>query len=123
MVFHRFKAIREVAIVSLVAFVIRRLDVVECEVTAFLITQFGHSLEKIGIGRRLPGLNADKPETQHLRLLRACRERPRRRAADPRDKLAAIHSITSSRRPSSVGLFHSITGLDSSALGCLVLVI
>src|SRR6266702_5444138 len=50
---------RELAIVSFVAFDIRRLDVVECEVPAFLITQFGQSLEKIGIDRRLPGLNPD----------------------------------------------------------------
>src|SRR5215475_6900609 len=32
-----------------------------------------------------------------------CRERPRRRAAEQRDELAALHSITSSARASSVG--------------------
>src|SRR5262249_51736717 len=32
------------------------------------------------------------------RLLRARRERPRRRAAEQRDELAALHSITSSAR-------------------------
>ena len=37
-----------------------------------------------------------------LALLRACRERPsRRRAAEQRDELAALHSITSSARSSS----------------------
>src|SRR5262249_1456270 len=93
---------RELAIVSLVAFDIRRLDVVECEVAAFLITQFDHSLEKIAIDRRLPGLNADKPETQHLRMLRARRERPRRRrTAEQRYELAAVHSNTSSARASN----------------------
>src|SRR5262245_12497514 len=43
----------------------------------------------------------------HLRLLRARRERPRSRAAEERDELAALdlraHSITSSARASSVG--------------------
>src|SRR5262249_25180235 len=37
------------------------------------------------------------------RLLRARRERPRRRAAEQRDERAALHSITSSARASSVG--------------------
>src|SRR5262249_49623641 len=38
----------------------------------------------------------------HLRLLRACRERPAgRRAAEQRNELAAPHSISSSARPDS----------------------
>src|SRR5215475_13955707 len=37
-----------------------------------------------------------------LGLLRPRRERPRGRAAEQRDELAAFHSITSSARPSSV---------------------
>ena len=41
---------------------------------------------------------------RHRRLLRACRERPSRRAAEQRDELApSHHSITSSARASSVG--------------------
>src|SRR5262249_2662438 len=36
-------------------------------------------------------------------LLRARRERPRRRAADERDELATLHSITSSARVRSMG--------------------
>jgi hypothetical protein len=36
-------------------------------------------------------------------LLRARRDRPRRRAAEERDELAALHSITSSARAMSVG--------------------
>ena len=41
-------------------------------------------------------------------LLRARRERPRRRAAHERDELAPLHSITSSARTSSVaGMFPS----------------
>src|SRR5262249_3209588 len=39
----------------------------------------------------------------HLRLLRARRERPCRRAAEQRYELASFHSITSSARASSVG--------------------
>jgi hypothetical protein len=46
--------------------------------------------------------HADAPHP--LSLLRACHERPRsRRAAEQRDELAALHSITSSARASSVG--------------------
>jgi len=36
-------------------------------------------------------------------LLRARRKRPCRRAAEQRDELASLHSITSSARASSVG--------------------
>ena len=46
--------------------------------------------------------HADAPHA--IGLLRARRERPRsRRAAEQRDELAALHSITSSARASSVG--------------------
>src|SRR5262249_11945669 len=46
--------------------------------------------------------NADPPNA--LALLRARRQRPRRRAAEQRDEFApAAHSITSSARASSVG--------------------
>src|SRR5262245_48173213 len=84
---------------SFVAFDIRRLDVVEGEVAAFLVTEFGHPPEKVGVDRRVPGLNADKSEPRHLRLLRARRKRPRnRRAAEQRDEFASLHSITSSAR-------------------------
>src|SRR5215472_10704391 len=84
---------------SFVAFDIRRLDVVEGEVAAFLVTEFGHPPEKVGVDRRVPGLNADKAEPQHLRLLRARRERPRGSAAEQRDELAPrrlieLHSDT-----------------------------
>src|SRR5262249_32689572 len=41
-------------------------------------------------------------DRQLLRLLRARRERPRRRAADQRDELASSHSMTSSARASSM---------------------
>src|SRR5262245_30216976 len=43
-------------------------------------------------------------DTSHLvGLLRARRQRPRRRAAEQRDELAPLHSITSSARASSDG--------------------
>src|SRR5262249_40669063 len=46
----------------------------------------------------------EHPDSPHaIGLLRACRERPRcGRAADKRDELAPLHSITSSARASSV---------------------
>src|SRR5262249_49570189 len=47
---------------------------------------------------------AEQPNHRHCRLLRARRERPRRRrAAEKRYELATPHSITSSARASSVG--------------------
>ena len=51
---------------------------------------------------RVPGQQqADAPHP--FRLLRARHQRPRRRAAEQRDELAAFHSITSSARASTVG--------------------
>src|SRR5262249_41480539 len=44
---------------------------------------------------------AQKPDHRHRGPLRARRERPRSRAAEQRDELAAPHSITSSARASS----------------------
>src|SRR5262249_6523244 len=54
-----------------------------------------------GIARRHWQKGADPPHA--LSLLRAGRERPRRRTAEQRDELAALHSITSSARASSEG--------------------
>jgi hypothetical protein len=42
-------------------------------------------------------MTSKKADHRHRRLLSARRERPRRRAAEQRDELAAFHSITSSR--------------------------
>jgi hypothetical protein len=42
------------------------------------------------------------PNHWRRRLLRTHRERPRRRAAEQRDELPAVHSITSSARACSV---------------------
>src|SRR5262249_33840465 len=46
---------------------------------------------------------ANKTNHRHRRLLRPRRERPRSRTANERDEIAALHSITSSARASSVG--------------------
>src|SRR5262249_54844927 len=53
------------------------------------------------IGRRPRA--AEEPDRRHRRLLRARRERPCGCAAEERDELAAVHSITSSARASSDG--------------------
>jgi hypothetical protein len=45
------------------------LDIVECEIPAFLIAEFGHPLEEIRIMWGLSRLHTDKADTQHLWLL------------------------------------------------------
>src|SRR5262249_49858115 len=57
---------------------------------------------EVALGRWCSPQEADAPHA--LRLLGARRERPRnRRAAEQRDELATLHSITSSARASRVG--------------------
>src|SRR5437763_14068718 len=96
---------REMLKLFLIAFDVRCLDIVECEIPAFLIAELGHALEEICIMWGLSGLHTDKADTQHLRLLlRPRRERPRCCcAAKQRDELPPPHSITSSAVESSVG--------------------
>src|SRR5262249_26885886 len=62
---------------------------------------------------------------RHPRLLRARRKRPHRRAADERDDLASLHSITSAAmastpggivRPSAFAVLRLIT--SSNLVGC-----
>src|SRR5262249_77638 len=65
------------------------------------LLKYGHAGAEIGIAFRNRHQHADT--TNSLRLLRACCERPCRRAADQRDELAPFHSITSSARASSAG--------------------
>src|SRR5215470_10825347 len=55
----------------------------------------------IHIGDCGGGVNEREPMPRHLLCLRV--DRPRRRAAQQRDELAALHSITSSARASRVG--------------------
>src|SRR5262249_27521116 len=52
---------------------------------------------------RVRRLAVEKPDHRHRRLLRARRDRPRRRAAEQRDERATLHSITSSAMVSSPG--------------------
>src|SRR5262249_53728234 len=54
-------------------------------------------------GRDRPGRCTEEPDHGYRSLLRARRERPRRRAAEKRDELAPSHSMTSSAVESSVG--------------------
>src|SRR5262249_51328142 len=78
----------ECAIVFFVAVDIRRLDVIEYEIAALLVADRGHPPEKISVEGRVAGLNADKAEPQHFRLLRARRKRPSD-GAEHRDESAA----------------------------------
>src|SRR5262249_14329575 len=83
---------RKLTIVFLVAFDVRCLDIVECEIPAFLIAEFGHTLQEIRIIWCLSRLHAGKADTQHLwLLLRARRQRPCRRATEQRDERASPH--------------------------------
>src|SRR5262245_38734451 len=50
---------------------------------------------------RVRRLAVEKPDHRHRRLLRARRDRPRRRAAEQRDERATLHSITSSASDST----------------------
>src|SRR5258708_5054862 len=52
---------------------------------------------------RIGRVAAEEPDHRHRGLLRARRERPRRRAPEQRDELAPLHSITSSARLISSG--------------------
>src|SRR5262249_33050663 len=59
---------------------------------------------QLGLPSRIVGNRHQYGDASHpLALLRAGRERPRRRAAEQRDELAPFHSITSSARASKVG--------------------
>src|SRR6516165_829080 len=73
--------------------------------------------------------DAEESDYRHRRLLRSCRERPSRRAAEQRDELAAFHlrdhSITSSAvicmiigtvRPSAFAVLRLMT--RSNFVGC-----
>src|SRR5262249_25861116 len=94
---------REFLIAFVIAIDIRCLDIIECKVAALLIAKFGHPPEEIFIMWSFSRLHTDKADAQHLVLLRPCRDRPSRRAADQRHEIASCHSITSSARASTVG--------------------
>src|SRR5262249_53623881 len=82
-----------------------------------------------GRGPRIPvqrRARPEKPDGRQLRLLRARRERPRRRrAAEERDEIAAFHSITSSAtssRSRAISIFRDLAVLrlmtSSYLVGC-----
>src|SRR5262249_43305846 len=74
-------------------------------VAAFSEALFAQSPTKLGYKRcmLLHGRRIEESNQGHHRLLRARRERPRRRAADERDEFAPPHSITSSAMASTPG--------------------
>src|SRR5262249_40946116 len=76
----------------------------DCDVPALSKASLAQASKECGYRRRpLPSrCTAKEPDHGHRRLLRARRERPRRHAAEQRHELAALHSITSSARASSV---------------------
>src|SRR5262249_7835208 len=75
-------------------------------IAAVDITGFTQAATESGreIGSVILTERVEEPDHRHCRLLRPRRERPRSRAADERDELAAFHhSITSSARAESPG--------------------
>src|SRR5262249_57846517 len=72
-------------------------------ISAFRIASFIETLPKRGncVRQSVRRLGIEKPDHRHRCLLRACREWPRRRAAEQRYELASPHSITSSASASS----------------------
>src|SRR5262249_23232486 len=96
------------------------------EIRALLMPELGHALFESKPDRRSSWLGTERTDTEHLLwLLRARREWPRRRAAEQRDELAALHSITSSAmaskpggmvRPSALAVLRLIT--NSNLVDC-----
>src|SRR5262249_35129700 len=62
------------------------------------LSECGHKISSVGRRR-----GTEEPDDRHRWLLRARRERPRRRAAQKRYELAPSHSITSSAMASTPG--------------------
>src|SRR5262249_3595585 len=86
----------------------RREAIVDADAAAFLPAHLLKCLSERGQARLcfriIFGVADEHSDAANLcRLLRTCREWPRRRTAEKSDELAASHSITSSARASSVG--------------------
>src|SRR5262249_24223378 len=98
-------------------------DVLALDIVCFLQALTKRRQEK---GGWLRESGVEEPDHRHPLLLRARGERPRsRHAAEQRDELAALHSITSSARasrlsgtvsPSAFAVFRLIT--SSNFVGC-----
>ena len=75
------------------------------DILPFLVTGFRETFAECGylLRSRSGRAGIEKSDHRHRRLLRARSERPRsHRAAEQRDELAALHSITSSARATSM---------------------
>src|SRR5580704_9223 len=82
-----------------------RPAIFDLDVLAFDKSRLAEATPECG-GQRGKGLGRGETKIadyRHCGLLRASRKRPRRRAADQRDEIAPLHSITSSATASSVG--------------------
>src|SRR5262249_42997054 len=73
-------------------------DVLTLDVACFLEALAEGCHEVRGVSER----GVPQETNNRHRLLRARRERPRRRAAEQRDEIASLHSMTSSARASRV---------------------
>src|SRR5262245_45547820 len=75
------------------------------EIAAVDPAEIAHSLHEGGgpLALRRRAARSEQSDGRHLRLLRTRRTRPCGRAADQRDELPALHSITSSTRASRLG--------------------
>src|SRR5262249_2334286 len=79
-----------------------------------------NSRSAVGLDRDTLPLERDvrpeEPDHRHRRLLRARNQRPSGRAANERDELAPLHSITSSAREGRVGGTSMPSALASAGL-------
>src|SRR5262249_21338394 len=79
-----------------------RPSVFDCDVLALDVAELRKPATEGDQEGPIRRYRTEKPDHRHRWLLRARCERPcRSRAADERDELAALHSITSSASPSS----------------------
>src|SRR5262249_22661698 len=106
-----------------------RPTVFDRHILAFDITRFLQTLAERRdlLAQRSGRSGIEEADHRHCRLLRARCERPRSRAAEQRDELAALHSITSSARswnsrliasPSACAVLRLTT--SSNLVGCSI---
>src|SRR5262245_12271616 len=97
---HQFSGQRRQAIVMAIGPTVLNREVLVVDQTRF--TQaLPKRCDTVGVGLRRAG--TEEADHRHTRLLRARRQRPRRRAAEQRYEIAAFHSITSSASATTVG--------------------
>src|SRR5262249_44199115 len=91
----------------------------DCYVLAFHIADVLEAQAECAqtVRHRVRRSGVKEPNHRHCRLLRPRRERPRgSRAAEQRDELAALHSITSSASASSLGGISRPSALAATTL-------